>query len=80
MKNTANSDDEGAKSFMHYYGYKQKDHIVQWVKQKIGRPSTPAKCFDLGEIVVISKFTMVYFGDSEDTDLFKIHEEIAKTE
>ena len=50
------------------------------IQKKIGRPSTPSKCFDLGEIVAISKFSMVYFGDSEDTDLFRIHEEIAKTE
>lgn len=74
-------DKEGSATFKHYYGDKHKDHIVQWVKLSIGpTPSTKAKCFDLGEIVAISKHAVVYFGDSEETPLFKIHEDIARKE
>lgn len=65
---------------MHYHGEKNKDHIVQWVKLKTGPPSTKAGCFDLGEIVAISKHAMVYFTNSEDTELFKTHEAIASKE
>ena len=43
----------------------------------MGRPSEKANCFELGEILAVSKNAMIYFGDSEDTDLFKIHYEIA---
>lgn len=60
--------------FKTYVGLKHKDHIVQWVKQRIGRPSTKVNCFDLGEIAAISKHAVFYFGDSEETELFKNHE------
>jgi hypothetical protein len=48
------------------------------MKQRLGPPSTKQSCFELGEVVAISKFATVYFGDEENSELYKLHEKLSK--